>query len=193
MNKTIIILALILFGQFTVLSQIDSISTIKLQRINDYGTPVEKLINPFKSVSIVTNSGKKIKLDSVRFIGDSMIIATNDTVLVSDIVRVNAKRQSVPRIILGTLTGLVGTITFVGGISYPTRTGEGLDRPIEVDYSTQIFFMSTGIGIITTGIFILNSKTHFDTRNKWIIKSGYFKYNHNRYNLTKVNNVDNYN
>ncbi len=104
MNKTIIILAFILFGQFTVLSQIDSISTIKLQRINDYGTPVEKLINPFKSVSIVTNSEKKIKLDSVRFIGDSMIIATNDTVLVSDIVRVNAKRQSVPRIILGTLT-----------------------------------------------------------------------------------------
>ena len=177
MKKSIIIFASIILGHFTALTQNDSISTIKLQRINDYGKPVEKILYPLRGISILTNSGKKFHLDTIRFIGDSIIIAKNENIYISNIIRVCAKRKgAVNRIIFGSLTGLAGTFSIFIGMILPVRSGEGLDSPPTVDNTNNIIFISTGIGLITTGISI-NFSRQFDTKNKWLIKSGQYSYN----------------
>lgn len=180
-----VIFAFILIGHVAALTQNDSVCTIKLQRINDYGNPVEKIINPFNGIKIWTNKNRKIVIDTLKICSDNILITINDSVSFNDIIKIHSKKKiTFGQIVSGSIIEIIGLATVLTGyvcLLIHVNTMEDADpdpeEQIRQNYSTGILIGHIGAGIIFTGIRILVPlKRSFNTKRKWIIKQGQFVY-----------------
>jgi len=181
MTKNIIIFAIFLFGQICGWTQNDSIKTIKLQRINDYGKPIEKSLNPYHGIYIITNKKIKYRFDNLRYNDESLISMENDTILFSDIDYVLAQRKSADRFVIGTSSIIVGLLCIPIAAVFEITIGEKPASEFDSNYKNRAnanhiyaaLISTSGVGLIVTGIKTMTSRK-FDTKNKWIIKKGQF-------------------
>lgn len=190
--KFLLIFIFVIATPIVLYSQKDSILTLKLQRTINSGVTKEKIINPYKNnITFITDKGIKYRLDENSIIGDTSIIIKNENISIDQIERVSVRKKK------NIIKYLVGIFIINEGI---LATSYGLMTtimPYKSDNNNQVYtnLAITGVGLLSvaTGFSIIVLNRTYYTKNKWKIKTGYYRFNPNRYKLTNADPVDNYN
>ncbi len=178
MNKFIRIFIIVFITPIILYSQKDSIPTLILQRINDTGNPVQKIIKPNKKIKILTNENKKYECLHIILLSDSSIFLNTDTILLKNIKNITAKYKGCSPLKLTLIVAGLACLPIAIAALLP-RYGGSSDADEWNNYNKGrgkfIAIEITGFWLILDGIAIPKTRK-FDTENKWIIKVGnYYK------------------
>lgn len=178
MQKFLQIFICLIVTPIILYSQKDSVPTLILQRINESGKPVQRIIKPNKKIEILTSHDKNYKFKKIILIGDSSILINSDTILLNDIIRIRAKYRGNNTIkIICLSAGFVFLqVALWGRLAQPYGGSDDMNAWDEYERNIKKYiYIATIGGVLFTSGIITPRKISFSTKNKWIIKPYYYK------------------
>lgn len=174
MNKFIKIFIIVFITPIILYSQKDSIPTLILQRINENGRPVQKIIKPNKEIKVLTIQNKKYWCSKIILINDSSLLLNTDTILLKNIKNISAYYKGCSPLKLTLIIAGLACLPVAIAALLP-RYGGSSDADEWNDYNkgreNYIVLEITGFWLILDGI-VMPKYKKFDTENNWIIKVG---------------------
>jgi len=157
-------------------AQLDSVPTLKLQRIDKGGKTKEKIINPLKKkITFITKNGLKYRLDSNTIIEDTLIKIDKEYISINNVRKVSVRnKNNILKYIVGILIMNEGSLAISYGLiaTIAPYKSQNNDQVL-----TNLAISGAGFLTVATGLEIIFINKSYDTKNKWKIKSGYYKFN----------------
>ena len=172
---------LLLISTVVTIAQSDSVPTLILERTGACGKSIQRKIDPNKSFSVWAH-GTKHHSTGVHLVDTNALLCETDTILLSDISKFRVRD---PKHVLQVCAGCFVSLIGAGGIFLGAI---GTMMPIDGSNNSQYArgrrrnnlwgssLISTGSGILYTGIYMIASRRNFRTDNRWTVKAAYHYY-----------------
>jgi hypothetical protein len=175
---------LFLVAHTSVICQIDSVMTLKIEKCKSNGKQKEIFFNPQKRIDILIRENHHIVLENIDSLNNLSIFYKNGVYYYDDILKVHGyKLESLPKKAARSFLLVTGSslllISAIARFSNPFGGSEDDEQWARYKQGMQKFKYMALIGVaFAIGGTTLSIRPSYDTKNQWTIKNGYYKYDY---------------